>query len=109
MSEFFSQGDKEKELGMKPSPLCDRETTVIPNSQMGFIDFIIFPFYSTIFKLFPDGLQPLGEHLRDNYTYYGTKAIQNAALDGKSTEDQQKIQDKIDKKRDQINDLFIAQ
>ena len=109
MSEFFSQGDKEKELGMKPSPLCDRETTVIPNSQMGFIDFIVFPLYSTIFKLFPDGLQPLGEHLRDNYTYYGTKAIQNAHSDGKSAEDQQKIQDKIDKKRDQINDLFVAQ
>ena len=26
--EFFSKGDKEKELGLVPSPLCDRETPV---------------------------------------------------------------------------------
>jgi len=29
------QGDLEKELGLPISPLCDRESTVIPQSQIG--------------------------------------------------------------------------
>lgn len=43
MEEFFQQGDKEKELGLPYSPLCDRNTTLIAESQIGFIDFILYP------------------------------------------------------------------
>jgi len=43
LSEFFRQGDKEKELGLPISPLCDRDTTSRPNSQIGFITYIIRP------------------------------------------------------------------
>jgi len=43
MEEFFRQGDKEKEMGLPPSPLCDRTTTHIAESQIGFIDFIVAP------------------------------------------------------------------
>lgn len=43
MEEFFRQGDKEQELGLDFSPLCDRQTTVVPQSQIGFIDFIVSP------------------------------------------------------------------
>ena len=35
MEEFFKQGDKEKELGLDISPLCDRNTTQVPQSQIG--------------------------------------------------------------------------
>ena len=35
MEEFFRQGDKEQELGLDFSPLCDRQTTVVPQSQIG--------------------------------------------------------------------------
>ena len=35
MEEFFNQGDQEKELGLDMSPLCDRNTTQIPQSQIG--------------------------------------------------------------------------
>ena len=35
MEEFFSQGDREKELGLDVSPLCDRNTTTVPQSQIG--------------------------------------------------------------------------
>lgn len=39
--EFFAQGDKEKELGLPVTMLCDRETTNIPSSQIFFINFFI--------------------------------------------------------------------
>ena len=38
MEEFFNQGDREKELGLNVSPLCDRNTTQIPQSQLGNFD-----------------------------------------------------------------------
>lgn len=43
MNEFFAQGDKEKELGLPFSPLCDREKTPVALSQIGFINFIVDP------------------------------------------------------------------
>merc|ERR1719400_2347277 len=43
MEEFFKQGDKEQEQGLDFSPLCDRQTTMVPQSQIGFIDFIVSP------------------------------------------------------------------
>ncbi|XP_076374227.1 dual specificity calcium/calmodulin-dependent 3',5'-cyclic nucleotide phosphodiesterase 1A-like [Tachypleus tridentatus] len=43
MEEFFQQGDKEKELGLPFSPLCDRNTTLVAESQIGFINFIVSP------------------------------------------------------------------
>ena len=43
--EFFTQGDKEKHLGIPVSMFMDRCTTNIEQSQIGFIDFIIKPAY----------------------------------------------------------------
>ena len=40
MEEFFVQGDREAELGLEYSPLCDRHNTMVPQSQIGKI--IIF-------------------------------------------------------------------
>ena len=35
IEEFFQQGDKEREKGLECSPLCDRNNTLIPESQLG--------------------------------------------------------------------------
>jgi len=35
MEEFFRQGDMEKAMGLPYSPLCDRNTTLIAESQIG--------------------------------------------------------------------------
>merc|ERR1712194_398236 len=43
LSEFFLQGDKEKELGLPISPLCDRDTVNVQDSQINFIKFVIQP------------------------------------------------------------------
>ncbi|XKL69100.1 hypothetical protein PGB90_006869 [Kerria lacca] len=43
LEEFFRQGDKERDLGLPFSPLCDRNNTLVAESQIGFIDFIVEP------------------------------------------------------------------
>ena len=61
--EFYSQGDKEKKLGLKCS--CDRDKVTIYRNQIGFIDFIELPFYSLFVKAFPK-LDFLLENLNNN-------------------------------------------
>ncbi|XP_037917803.1 calcium/calmodulin-dependent 3',5'-cyclic nucleotide phosphodiesterase 1-like isoform X3 [Hermetia illucens] len=43
LEEFFRQGDLERELGLPFSPLCDRNNTLVAESQIGFIEFIVDP------------------------------------------------------------------
>ena len=63
VEEFYSQGDKEKKLGLKCS--CDRDKVTIYRNQIGFIDFIELPFYSLFVKAFPK-LDFLLENLNNN-------------------------------------------
>ena len=63
LEEFFQQGDKEKELGIKCS--FDRETMTIYNNQLGFINYIEIPFYSLFVEIFPK-LKFLLENINNN-------------------------------------------
>ena len=63
VEEFYYQGDKEKELGLKCS--CDRNIVTIYKSQLGFIDYIITPFYGDFTKLFPK-LHYLFDNVNEN-------------------------------------------
>ena len=65
MNEFYLQGDKEKELGLPISFLCDRDTTTIPQGQLGFIEGVVIPFFSTINEIFPE-LQFCIDNLYEN-------------------------------------------
>ncbi len=38
MEEYFKQGEKEKELGLPCSPLCDRDNTLVAESQIGMMN-----------------------------------------------------------------------
>merc|ERR1712228_687021 len=53
LREFFSQGDEEKRRGLPVSPMCDRSTTNVPGSQIGFIQFIVQPTFEGLAALFP--------------------------------------------------------
>ena len=48
MDEFFLQGDLEQELGLDISPLCDRKTTSVPESQVGFIQYVVQPSFEVL-------------------------------------------------------------
>ncbi|XP_062262373.1 dual specificity calcium/calmodulin-dependent 3',5'-cyclic nucleotide phosphodiesterase 1A-like [Platichthys flesus] len=51
LEEFFRQGDKEAELGLPFSPLCDRSSTMVAQSQIGFIDFIVEPTFTVLTEM----------------------------------------------------------
>jgi len=53
MEEFWNQGDKEKELKLPVSFLCDRKTVNVNKAQLGFIDGIVMPLLSTVCDYFP--------------------------------------------------------
>jgi len=57
--EFFRQGDMEKELGLPCSNLCDRNTVLVSQSQLGFLRFIIEPTFKTLIDLF--------KHIAEHY------------------------------------------
>jgi len=48
MSEFFTQGDKEKQLNMPVSPFCNRDNANAYSCQKGFIDFVAAPIFEAV-------------------------------------------------------------
>ncbi len=52
--EFHNQGDKERELGLAISFLCDRNTSNLPASQVGFLSGIVLPTFQLVYKLLPE-------------------------------------------------------
>jgi len=69
MEEFWLQGDKEKTMKLPVSFMCDRNTTKIPESQLGFIDGIVSPLAQIIVEFFPN-LNFLIENLKINKMHY---------------------------------------
>uniref|UniRef100_A0A665X475 Phosphodiesterase n=1 Tax=Echeneis naucrates TaxID=173247 RepID=A0A665X475_ECHNA len=61
LEEFFIQGDKEAELGLPFSPLCDRKSTMVAQSQIGFIDFIVEPTFTVLTEMVEKIVTPLVE------------------------------------------------
>ncbi|XP_043521914.1 calcium/calmodulin-dependent 3',5'-cyclic nucleotide phosphodiesterase 1-like isoform X5 [Frieseomelitta varia] len=59
LEEFFRQGDKEKALGLPFSPLCDRNNTLVAESQIGFIEFIVEPSMQVCSDMLETVLAPL--------------------------------------------------
>jgi len=63
MNEFFSQGDLQKKLGLKPSMNCDRSVVSVPGCQVGFGKFVIRDLYVLLQEILHDG----GGYLLDNF------------------------------------------
>nr|XP_060484809.1 dual specificity calcium/calmodulin-dependent 3',5'-cyclic nucleotide phosphodiesterase 1C [Panthera onca] len=56
---LFFQGDREAELGLPFSPLCDRKSTMVAQSQVGFIDFIVEPTFTVLTDMTEKIVSPL--------------------------------------------------
>ena len=69
VDEFFKQGDLEREKGLPISFNCDRYTVSLSQSQIGFIDVIVLPFFTVLNEYFPQ-LSFTLVNLKNNYNYY---------------------------------------
>ena len=69
VDEFFKQGDMEKKLGLPVSFNCDRETVLLSQSQLGFIDAIVFPLFTALVECF-ENLNFTIDNLKKNEEYY---------------------------------------
>lgn len=81
LEEFFRQGDKEKELGLPVSPLCDRDTVSRPESQKGFIEFIIKPTFEILVGIMPSIGTKIIPVLNANLAFWNSQ-IPKMVVDG---------------------------
>jgi len=92
LQEFFMQGDSEKLAGVPVSPLCDRVTTDIPDSQIGFIQFIVQPAFEALAGLLPKvqdtclsiaqgNLKAWEHHSKNGYFYEDTRALKSQVVE----------------------------
>ncbi|XP_077414603.1 dual specificity calcium/calmodulin-dependent 3',5'-cyclic nucleotide phosphodiesterase 1A isoform X2 [Vanacampus margaritifer] len=83
LEEFFRQGDKEAELGLSFSPLCDRKSTMVAQSQIGFIDFIVVP----TFTVMSDMMERIVTPLIDEASHSGLAGFRRSSLNSISSEE----------------------
>ncbi|XP_062847476.1 dual specificity calcium/calmodulin-dependent 3',5'-cyclic nucleotide phosphodiesterase 1A isoform X2 [Trichomycterus rosablanca] len=85
LEEFFQQGDKEIELGLPFSPLCDRKSTMVAQSQIGFIDFIVEPTFTVLSDMTEKIMTPLiNEASPSGLAGFRRSSLNSIESDGKS-------------------------
>eukprot|EP00451_Oxyrrhis_marina_P014111 CAMPEP_0204308784 /NCGR_PEP_ID=MMETSP0469-20131031/714_1 /ASSEMBLY_ACC=CAM_ASM_000384 /TAXON_ID=2969 /ORGANISM="Oxyrrhis marina" /LENGTH=713 /DNA_ID=CAMNT_0051288315 /DNA_START=43 /DNA_END=2184 /DNA_ORIENTATION=+ len=82
MTEFFLQGDKEKELDLPVSQLMDRRSTNIAKAQIGFIDILVMPMFVEICRVLPP-VAELTDNLAKNKAFWQTQTeeMENEMID----------------------------
>lgn len=70
LDEFFQQGDKERQMGVPISPNCDRTTTKKPDSQIGFIKFVVQPAYEVLADIIPGVTENILPVIKSNLAYW---------------------------------------
>lgn len=103
LDEFFRQGDAERQHGLPISPLCDRDTTSRPVSQINFLEFVIAPLYYhvchtylfvhddavQVVRIFPE-LIKLMEHLKENRRFWQKVYIEELEMDHQVNSEEEK-------------------
>lgn len=84
LEEFFRQGDLERELGLPFSPLCDRNNTLVAESQIGFIEFIVEPSMAVCSDMLEVILAPIAP-IANNNNNLSNKAISSSTNDEVAT------------------------
>ena len=68
--ECFRQGDKETQLGLEISPMCDRNNaTPVPKGQIGFYSFVAGPLMAELHAFFPE-LQENEKQFQSNLQHW---------------------------------------
>ncbi|EGR34036.1 hypothetical protein IMG5_026420 [Ichthyophthirius multifiliis] len=102
LEEFWIQGDSERSNDLPISYLCDRYTTNIAKSQIGFIDFIVKPFYEVICLFLPEVIHYLSifEQNKEEWQIYEDYYTKQLEILQKQRLEQLEIEKKIDEKNE---------
>lgn len=103
LDEYFAQGDQEKMLGIPVQFLNDREKLNKPNSQIGFIEFMIAPFYAAQIRLWPS-LYEFGDNLVNNNVCWEEMWVKEVCP---SDEERQKVRARVEKVKDVMEDAKL--
>lgn len=98
LEEFFAQGDQEKDLGIPVQFLNDRDKLNRPNSQIGFIEFMIAPFFVAQIRLWPN-LYEFGDQLAENLSKWEQMWVTETSP---AEEDGQKVSNRVNKVKDNL-------
>lgn len=74
VDEFWAQGDEEMRLYIEVSPMCSRAAgeNSIPKQQLGFIDFVIAPYYTPLAQLLPE-VEEATKNMAENRSFWAAK------------------------------------
>ena len=92
--EFWLQGDKEKQMGLPISFLCDRKDTNVPLSQVNFIRGFILPTFEVLITIFPS-LNYTMDNANNNVTEW-QKLVDDHRLKGWTPRNDNKEEKKVD-------------
>eukprot|EP00966_Prymnesium_polylepis_P280864 6489612-Prymnesium_polylepis.3 len=70
MQEFFTQGDRERELGLPISMSCDRHTVSVAKCQVGFISFLVKPLFDAFGEYLPSLKETALANLEANLAHF---------------------------------------
>jgi hypothetical protein len=93
LEEFFAQGDQEKMLGVPVQFLNDRDKLNRPNSQIGFLEFMIVPYFAAQIRLWPK-LGDLGTNLQINMQNWQEEWVTSSSP---TEEEMKKVQARVTK------------
>jgi len=81
LAEFWNQGDEELSLGLEVSPLCDRQAGMkaVPKGQIGFINFVVQPFYAPMARIIAEAREGL-DALEANRAFWQKQDEQGATF-----------------------------
>ncbi|CAG9462333.1 unnamed protein product [Pedinophyceae sp. YPF-701] len=76
--EFFAQGEREASMGMPVSPMMDPALVDPADSQLKFLEFIVFPLMEAIVRIFPE-VHALLPQLQVSYQAWYDRYIESVA------------------------------
>ena len=106
LSEFFAQGDLEKEKGMPVSAMMDAAATNAAMSQINFMEFVVAPLYANFTRLFPEARE-LVTHLIENRVHF-QRALERE-LDGEESPDEPGLGSRAGLERVPAAERFFAE
>eukprot|EP00727_Mastigamoeba_balamuthi_P009140 m51a1_g4849 putative achain crystal structure of unliganded pde4c2 (875) ;mRNA; r:259411-262551 len=83
MSEFFGQGDREREEGLTVSPFMDRQTADTAKCQLAFIKFIVRPMSELVHHISPGVSRDMLANIEGNAAKWSIGGLEESCKSGK--------------------------